>query len=740
MVSPFFQSNNEDYMQHLYIFKDYRPEDGWELIKQEMGAPFDAQSDEFISMIDHPLFILYNKYTGVLRVFVAILKKDGGYTTSSVTLRHLDPGSPLTSVLDLSAATKEVPLRPVDEFSGVPEMSAILKYRNTDRHWMYADFVMSYDPCICSYESRLIVVVDLVQEAKISLSGSTAGEIVTIDNQEQKVETERSTFSLDLKNAPTVAKKAVQAYHTWNDFKNSMEKNIDAHFQYGPYLSQELKDKIEYQKEQRPAALNLLETVISKSRFLRGALSAVPFVGPAMELLSLFTGGGKDPEVPQKVEVAPLSINTTSNYTGVITTKTFHRSSTFLTPGSYIPDLTTVADQYPYYNEPMGLFSMISRPEAEIYQVEVPMQYSYPNWPYEARDTTIIKLKSIPDYVVNFAAGFDRDEVEILGSLIVEYNQALVDGDATVVTKDESVEIISDRMLRTKYVPLGCLPNLPIWFWRTFTPVERGFRLVPALTNLTPKVWLKLLVRLARTDRTDNTQNVLYVGKYNVDHNIIGAQADSYWESPYHGIDRDLVVGPYQSMQNFSTSSRVWSKISVGANVTIEPASPSSSVELVAGEEIVVSPGQAEDVLIQPNSVLRINIPGLCSTNAQPVSLSRLEQFCSSSIYRANRLFGKADESAGSDDVYTGEPMMSIRPIPARDRITVSWIPTSNADVSISIYDPLGNVVLSYTTPVRLSGRTVEFPVDVHALPTGTYMLVLTSGGEVHSSKVLISR
>ncbi|MBS1537953.1 MAG: hypothetical protein JST20_09410 [Bacteroidetes bacterium] len=454
--SPFYEPNNS-ITNHLYLSKDMRPEDGWELIKQEMGAPFDAVNNAYTSDVDYPCLILYNRYTGMLRVFVAVFSVGNFDKVEIVITLSKPPGGGFPSVIDIATSTQQKPLHALDDFIPGPELSAITRYLNTNRKWMYADFPMMYDPCICAYPSQMQINVNLISVAKVSLSGTTTGTIVNIDQTHDVVPTEK-TFSMGLNAALNAGKKGAEIYNAISGFTTATLNNVNEYHGYGPYLNQEMKDKINKRRELKPAALNVLETEISKSSFLQTALKYAPVIGgavsAALDMYSFFTGGGAKPAQPQKVEIMPMTINTTSSFNGDITAKSPYREIIFWTPGSNITNLSTVTDQYPYYNEPLGLFNLLTTPKADWYYAEKE------TWnPYWYADTLKIKLHDEIEYAANFAAGFDPGEIEILGALSVEFDGPIFEG-GTIVRSDPSVIVESDKIVRTQYVPLGCLSDM----------------------------------------------------------------------------------------------------------------------------------------------------------------------------------------------------------------------------------------------------------------------------------------
>jgi len=66
--SPFFQNNNAN-VSHFFENKDMNPADGWELITYDLG--FSENGTPKNPPTDYVFVVLYNKYTGILRVFLS---------------------------------------------------------------------------------------------------------------------------------------------------------------------------------------------------------------------------------------------------------------------------------------------------------------------------------------------------------------------------------------------------------------------------------------------------------------------------------------------------------------------------------------------------------------------------------------------------------------------------------------------------------------------------------------------
>jgi hypothetical protein len=335
--SPFWNISVPASQSHLPDQQDFRPADGWELIAQRFGKPYDALDDSFQDPVDRPMLILYNRLSGVMRVLIAPMKDDDKQFVK-ITLKHEligEGGNP--STLDMAESTVEKPLRALDDFDGDPTFVSVAPYVNSVLQFTYADFPMVYDPCTCGYPSRMRVTVSLIGKATINLQGTTTGKIVDIDNDKKDYDTESSSLSLGLKDVVNAGKKASQTFSDLNKFTDATEKKIDQYYAQQRANNSPLGTDPMQRKQAAKSALNLLEDAVANSGFLRTALKAVPYVGAAVDFLSVFIGGGKDPEKPQKVQISPMAIDMTSSFSGTIEAATAFQNQKFFTPGSSEP-------------------------------------------------------------------------------------------------------------------------------------------------------------------------------------------------------------------------------------------------------------------------------------------------------------------------------------------------------------------------------------------------------------------
>jgi len=127
------------------------PEDGWELIRRDLG--YTDQNTLKPETPEHTYFILYNKFTGVLRILLKTCR-GADYNGMKISIRFDATTLYQSALLDLTSGTRALDSthtkNPVGQSASV--------FVNDRTKWFYADFPMNYDPCTCKYKSKLNIM------------------------------------------------------------------------------------------------------------------------------------------------------------------------------------------------------------------------------------------------------------------------------------------------------------------------------------------------------------------------------------------------------------------------------------------------------------------------------------------------------------------------------------------------------------------------------------------------------
>ena len=153
--------------------KDYEPTDGWVLVQRDFGTQ--------AAPIENPYFVLYNKLSGILRVFVCITKTYQGYDKATIRLWYVRSSGLVRSAV-LENHTANPSRSALDDFDNqVPEIVVSNSYANIVPYWLTADFNMNYDPCTCRNNSQLFMSADLVTDANLSFQINST-PVTSLDN------------------------------------------------------------------------------------------------------------------------------------------------------------------------------------------------------------------------------------------------------------------------------------------------------------------------------------------------------------------------------------------------------------------------------------------------------------------------------------------------------------------------------------------------------------------------------
>lgn len=185
MLNPFFTEH--EYLNHINFFNlneedetpealDFHPEDGWELIKKHNGLQ--QNEVDVVSTADNrvgPYFILYNKYTSVIRVFGA-LANIGDKTIEIIIKYSNNSGKTYSGVLGRYTGKMDA----LDKNTKVIKVAQGADATIAGRFFT-ADFKAYYDPCICENRQSFVFDFDSKTDGTISLEGRLIATEVPLD-------------------------------------------------------------------------------------------------------------------------------------------------------------------------------------------------------------------------------------------------------------------------------------------------------------------------------------------------------------------------------------------------------------------------------------------------------------------------------------------------------------------------------------------------------------------------------
>lgn len=463
--SPFYKIDN---LEILRASKDMQPEDGWELLRREFG--YTDQDNLKLQAPEHTYFLLYNKYTGILRVLLKACRTGTDYNGVKITIKFDATTNFQTALLDLTTNAKpldrtHIP-NPIGQSAGV--------FVNDKTKWFYADFPMAYDPCTCFYKAKLNIVSQLIQNSQISLGGALTGTITSITNGLGNVSDDGS---YSFKDFVTGAEKFTKVYSSVDNFIKKT-KDVAATLPNSGSTT---------------SALTSFQSALKNSQFLKVGIASVPWLASAVSLLDFFTGGGK--ASPQLTQLMPMSVNLALKVDGTISTANQYHDIKFSNPGSldaqYDPDI------YPFYNEVLGVLNFINGPKGTRYIQNpdrmIPGVYQF-------------KLTDPIKWTLNPASGLELQDGQVAFVADFSYpygNPPQSAGQGFDYLEGQNVDNPYTWTFRTNYVDINCLSTNDFFSFQ-----------FPALGVGSPRgdIYLKFMFNLKRVN-DPNAQNVLLILK-----------------------------------------------------------------------------------------------------------------------------------------------------------------------------------------------------------------------------------
>jgi hypothetical protein len=163
--SPWIDYVNNPYNLGNFQFTgeaDYSPEYGWVLVKKDFGT--------FQAATTHPYMILYNKFRGIMRIFIAISQQEGVAQKCSFIVKFPIDTPYKSGIFEFNRVGNS--FNALDKFDNqIPEMRTTNRYTNTNfPHWVYTEIATAYDPCTCNYNSIFYFNVDLINTATLQFT------------------------------------------------------------------------------------------------------------------------------------------------------------------------------------------------------------------------------------------------------------------------------------------------------------------------------------------------------------------------------------------------------------------------------------------------------------------------------------------------------------------------------------------------------------------------------------------
>ncbi len=786
VLNPFDDSGNPniDYISVPVEIRDNKPEDGWELVTYRLGYKYLENPLEIPSQVpssaeygvSHPSFILYNKYTGLLRVLIFLNRSylNADYQTANILLKH---EAELQGQLQNALFSFSEPIvSSLDNFkTQLQFMSANIV--NVDNGiWLIGDFPMAYDPCVCNFSTNLNVTSNLIKKADINLEGTVENtDLVTVTEDESTQEvTPFEDFKEFFGKTPDAVVNGLKKYKELSGYVAQLEKLIG-------------KEKSSKKKQESSSALQkFLNNIFKGSQEveasspnnggLGGLLKSVPKIGAIVGFVDFFISGGKSGSTANKESVTPMAFEANVKMSGTIITTSNGPLIKFATPGSQL-NSSNLDREIPMYDEALGVFNLLKSPELEVVTYH----------PFNSNNGTILqyKLKENLSYALNPAA--DLEIMEMKATLVISYEPSLFKGnipDKNLITEaclepfddcpfpkpinEKRVNInagltfdILDEMgygietmtedfpydnsfarLNIGYLPIGCFQ-------------DASFLLSGVINDRyeQPKIYCKIALTLKRED-DPNAQPIDMVITYHTNISFAPDSPENTW-----AFDTQTSRIIFNSSSNpgakvYPTPVLLPLGLVYGDGDVIGPGVIEARGPIVIGDGAIILPdtrivGSAIDLdpaVDIPNNVsLEIGIPEFISTCGSN-SHTNFRETDFTSICNNIELYNPEIPSFTSNDetnFFNQDSSSNVNfhlvdikvfPNPFDDNLNIGYKLLSDSDVKFTLQNSLGQIVFEKNF-TQQAGNQLEM-INSSDLSNGMYYLTIKTTDSIKTIKV----
>jgi hypothetical protein len=421
--------SNQTIPYYNYVSSSPKPliQNGWELLLINLGRyPNDVDvftSNESFQAL--PYIVIYNRYTGLMRVF-ANFGLDNlvgeGADAVEITLEFLDDGlvRKTSGLLRLYEGYD----KSLDQTTTAFKSISLAKATNTARQWFSADFQLTYDPCTCFYPSKLQLSFNQIKEENIDLHGRSLTVTDNLINSQLQIDPMEFLSSLDYSVGSQNDKDGILIYKGLQTLVN----DFDARYEKYKLDLNNIGEQNEI-VEQNLGALKMLKYTLTavitfganpnfidvapvqgtqwyqtvKARYGEFIRTADGYfnIPNILSIIKKVAGGETKTYIEQNFERHPLPNEPDANrvpavtygemvFKGTISDREVKGGPNFYTPGTYGSDATKVPNlstpdpndkidpilttmyEYPVYNEVLGTFALLKKPKVGLAKALVP--------------------------------------------------------------------------------------------------------------------------------------------------------------------------------------------------------------------------------------------------------------------------------------------------------------------------------------------------------------------------------
>jgi Secretion system C-terminal sorting domain len=681
---------------------DSKPSDGWELIKQDFGYAYKDGTWKGQTLFEatsanksgRAYMMLYNKYSGTLRILAVMNRlsnQDQVVVILSLVPKENDKSNRRDLTFNALFNRYNNQQTALDQNTKIGSVFSPAQLTSGDSDFFYADFQLSYDPCVCFFKSALQVSFWLKISSNLELSGKPLKQNIDI---------------------------ALQNSTLFSEYLTSLGTRLS-----GPGFNQQYSDIANLKKElnlksgEAGIALSKMTNLLSQSAKLTTTSSNVfdslnindvnkiGKLANMLDFLSIFNNGKDKTSGPS---VIPADVSAKGSLVAVPI-----NGSEFLlaTQGSKdaaslpeypvsLPPSEGIKPMYPMYNEMAGRFAVVKTPEILYSCSNCEKPSNIHRYNYKLSDT-------LPNISYAFNPIVDVKKTKIF--VAIEYKAT----DATVRFVDTITQFLPIENARhlisqfttcglDKYDILSYNFRIVFQIFYQFKPDASGnVKLGYDLIKVKPKLTLNQ-IDLSKDPRfvfLSNTPKNLKIG------NTVFKESKNIYSLGNINVEGDLT-------NNTNTT------ITIAAQGSV---SISSTVKIIGKFEF------------KNNQILPPEFPK--DTPSLPMGYNDIQTFCNSTDYKAMIL----STEKNADTTVTSEikPLsFSIYPNPFSNQFSIEYNIEINTTVVIELFNALGQSVKIINLGIKNKGCYQDF-IETSDLASGIYLLTLRTQNGTETKKIV---
>lgn len=693
---------------------DFYPEDGWELLKKGFGKKSDGTIITNEVAVG-PYFILYNKYSGTIRVVGWLSSSVGYFPTMNVRLGFKSGN--VTGIFSYYNSTAI----PLDQSSPKIYATTPAEITGAQNAPFFADFKVAYDACTCQFESSIAVEFVKVQNMSIDLYGRVLATGVPIDDPivNSDLSLRRYDFLTSVYNKEEQTDKSVTAgMLTYRQIGSLIyDYNSSANSTFMPSWLAEGFD-----------ILSKGTTAISKFS-IESTAKALEATSVVSDFLSILLGS--------KETTMPTVIQGEMSLSGQITNSVDQRIAIPLaTPGSLnsqnAPECCAggpPASYYPQYNEVLGVFALLETPKVKM---------RFAQLPGTSRTKNEIVLTAPLKYVFNPAVNVNLSNSRIYTSYKIEVLTPVGLSTNDIVKPDN----LNNIFLR--YQKDGDNSTFQTATMTTpAVPVESQMNLSPQFnTQNTASISVIVMVMLDlefyALNKNGLPNRAVMTLSYPISGGFLGVPFSSitpvaeFLTLP--ATNYDGTTYPANSTWQTSFAVNSWKDITItGDQTACKPSRAGSctsfnTAAISAGGNVSVQAG----VSLQPGITIRAGVsPIPFDQTLRPQTSDWVNSFCTNGSYKSNSLAARVSSTENQEDNAKAlENENTAFPNPTTGKVSFRYYIEAPSQVRLNVITTTGSIVATPVDAYQEAGA-YEMSYDASNLPAGIYVYTLeTSKGK----------